>query len=275
MLRWSTVLIRIAVGLAVALLVLLIALPLLGLVLRIAPGDLLHQLRQPIVLDALRLSLITSVTATLLVIGLGLPVAGLIATREFPGKRALEVLIELPMVLPPTVAGLGLLLAFGRTGLAGRSLEAMGISLPFSTAAVVLAQAFVAAPFFITASVAGFREVERRYLDTAATLGAPPLTQLIRVILPLSLPSLLAGAAMGWARALGEFGATITFAGNLQGVTQTMPLAVYLALETDLRAAVALAVLLLIVSIVLLLAVRTVAPRHRLSSSAHAVRHTS
>ncbi len=272
MLRWSSVLLRLGMAAAVTAVLALIALPLLGLVLRIGPADLIAQLQQPVVRDALRLSLLTSTTATAIVVVIGFPVAALLATREFRGKRALESLIELPMVLPPTVAGLGLLLAFGRTGLAGRTLEGFGITIPFSTAAVVIAQAFVAVPFFITAAVAGLREVERRYLDAAATLGAPPVYQLFRVMLPLSLPSLAAGMAMSWARALGEFGATITFAGNLPGVTQTMPLAVYLALETDLTAAVALSILLLIGSVVLLLSVRSLLSRHPNRAELDAIR---
>jgi molybdate transport system permease protein len=168
----------------------------------------------------------------------------------------LEALIDLPMVLPPTVAGVALLTAFGRSGLAGNALAAVGISLPFTTLAVVVAQAFVAAPFFVGSARAGFAEVDRKYLDAAATLRAAPVYAFLRVLAPLAAPSLLAGAAMSWARALGEFGATITFAGNMPGITQTMPLAVYLALQSDLEAAVALSVLLLIVSLVVLLAVR-------------------
>ncbi|HEY8106042.1 MAG TPA: molybdate ABC transporter permease subunit, partial [Gemmatimonadales bacterium] len=182
--------------------------------------------------------------------------AYLLAMRSFPGKRVLEALVDLPMVLPPTVAGVGLLLAFGRAGLAGRALAVAGISLPFTTAAVVLAQTFVAAPFFITTAAAGLREVEQRYLDAAATLRAGPGFALRHVLLPLSLPSLLAGAAMTWARALGEFGATITFAGNLPGRTQTMPLAVYIALQTDLDASVTLSVLLVLVSFSVLVLLR-------------------
>jgi molybdate transport system permease protein len=191
---------------------------------------------------------------------LGLPVAYLLATKRFPGKRLLEVLLELPMVLPPTVAGVGLLLAFGRQGLAGGALGVLGLSLPFSTLAVIVAQSFVAAPFFIAATRAGLSEVDQRYLDAAATLRSPPSRTLFRVMLPLALPSLVAGAAMTWARALGEFGATITFAGNMPGVTQTMPLAVYLALQTDLDAAVAMSVLMLTLSLAVLLGVRLAAP---------------
>ncbi len=247
---------RAAVGAAVGLLLCLFVLPLLALLIRVPPLDLFRRLGQPVVLDAVRLSLLTTACATGLVVVLGLPVAYLLAMRSFPGKRVLEALVDLPMVLPPTVAGVGLLLAFGRAGLAGRALAVAGISLPFTTAAVVLAQTFVAAPFFITTAAAGLREVEQRYLDAATTLRAAPGFALRHVLLPLSLPSLLAGAAMTWARALGEFGATITFAGNLPGRTQTMPLAVYIALQTDLDASVTLSVLLVLVSFSVLLLLR-------------------
>jgi len=247
---------RAAVGVAVGLLLCLFVLPLLALLVRVPPLDLLRRLGEPVVLDAVRLSLLTTACATALVVVLGLPVAYLLALRSFPGKRVLEALVDLPMVLPPTVAGVGLLLAFGRAGLAGRALAVAGISLPFTSAAVVLAQTFVAAPFFITTAAAGLREVEQRYLDAAATLRAGPGFALRHVLLPLSLPSLLAGAAMTWARALGEFGATITFAGNLPGRTQTMPLAVYIALQTDLDASVTLSVLLVLVSFSVLVLLR-------------------
>jgi molybdate transport system permease protein len=253
----------VALGLLVAagtLLVGLLGLPIVALVLRVPPGELLERFQEPALLEALRLSLFTSVAATLVVILLGLPVAYLLATRTFPGKRVLEALLELPMVLPPTVAGVGLLLAFGRQGLAGGALAALGLSIPFTTLAVIIAQVFVAAPFFIAATRAGLVEVDRRYLDAAATLRSSPARTLLRVMLPLAFPSLLAGAAMTWARALGEFGATITFAGNMPGVTQTMPLAVYLALQTDLDAAVAMSVLLLVLSLAVLLGVRLVTP---------------
>jgi molybdate transport system permease protein len=254
---------RIALGLHVALsavLVALLSLPVVAMVLRVPPARLLERFREDALLEALRLSLLTSVAATLTVVVLGLPVAYLLATRTFPGKRLIEAMLELPMVLPPTVAGVGLLLAFGRQGLAGGALAALGLSIPFTTLAVVIAQVFVAAPFFIAATRAGLAEVDRRYLDAAATLRSSPSRTLFRVMLPLAFPSLLAGAAMTWARALGEFGATITFAGNMPGVTQTMPLAVYLALQTDLDAAVAMSVLMLALSLGVLLGVRLVTP---------------
>ena len=228
--------------------------------LRTSPATLLDRLGEPPILQALRLSLLTSLAATVTVFAMGLPVAYALAMTDFRGKRLLGTLIELPMVLPPTVAGVALLTAFGRTGLAGGALATLGISLPFTTLAVVVAQAFVAAPFFVGAARAGFAEVDRRYLDTAATLRSAPATAFVRVLAPLAAPSLLAGAAMSWARALGEFGATITFAGNMPGVTQTMPLAVYLALQSDVEAAVALAVLLLVLSLAVLLGIRVVSP---------------
>ncbi len=253
---WRALAVRVVAALAITLCLALIGLPVLALLLRVPAGTLLARLADPLVLSAIRLSLFTSVAAAVLIVLLGTPVAWLFATREFRGKRVLEALIDLPMVLPPTAAGVGLLLAFGRAGLVGRALGFFGISLPFSTAAVVLAEAFVALPFFVGAAAAGFREVEPRYLDAAATLRASPGTTFVRVMLPLALPSVVAGATMSWARALGEFGATITFAGNLPGVTQTMPLAVYIALETDVEAAVALSVLLVLLSLTVLVAVR-------------------
>jgi molybdate transport system permease protein len=247
---------RIASSLAVAILLALLALPLVSLLLRVPPIQLWAYVQQPVVVEALKLSLLTSVGATFAVVALGLPVAYLLATLDFRGKRLVEVLVELPIVLPPTVAGVGLLLAFGRAGLAGRVLSAFGLSLPFTTLAVVVAQLFVATPFFISAVVAGLREVEPRYRDVAVTLRASPLYVFRRVLLPMALPSVLAGAAMSWARALGEFGATITFAGNLMGRTQTMPLAVYSALQTDLNSAVALAVVLIVFSFAILICLR-------------------
>jgi molybdate transport system permease protein len=238
----------------------LLALPMLSLALAVPGGQLLPRLANPLLLSALRLSLITSCAATAAAAVLGLPLAYLLAMRPFPGKRVLDVLIDLPMVLPPTVAGVALLLAFGRAGLIGAALARAGISLPFTTVAVVLAQVFVAGPFFVNAARAGFETVDPRYLRAAATLRASAAYTFLRVVLPLSAPSIAAGAAMTWARALGEFGATITFAGNLPGRTQTMPLAVYVALQSDLGAAIALSGILLAVSFGLLLALRSVRP---------------
>lgn len=257
-----------------AILLVLLALPIISLLLRVPPARLWMYVQQPMVVAALKLSLETSVIATCAVVLLGLPAAFVLATKEFRGKRLVEVLVELPIVLPPTVAGVGLLLAFGRAGLAGHVLAAFGVSLPFTTVAVVIAQLFVATPFFISAVVAGLREVEPRYRDVAMTLGASPIMVFRRVLLPIALPSVLAGAAMSWARALGEFGATITFAGNLMGRTQTMPLAVYAALQTDLNSAVALAVVLIVFSFAILLGLR-LAPWGPAIGGAHARRRAS
>ena len=251
-----TIGVRALVGLAVGGLVFLLVLPVISLLFRTPPGELITRLGRPEIQQALWLSLETSLLATALILLLGLPTAYLLASREFPGKRVLEVLVQLPMVIPPTVAGLILLLTFGRAGLLGKSLGAWGVSLPFTTAAVVVAQAFMAAPFFIGPAKAGFTTVEHRYREVAATLGAGELYSFFRVVLPLSLPSVLAGTAMACARALGEFGATITFAGNLPGVTQTMPLAVYVEMQHDLGAAITLSVLLILLSFGLLLALR-------------------
>ncbi len=239
----------------VALLAFLV-LPFAGLLMRVSPQALVAHLAEPRVLAALRLSLITGVASTALVVIVGAPAAWLLATRRFPGKSLVEVLVQLPMVLPPTVAGFALLMAFGRMGLVGAWLRPLGITLPFTPVAVVLAQAFMAAPFFVAAARAGFAGVDRRLLDAAATLRASESFTFFRVVLPLARPALIAGTAMSAARALGEFGATITFAGNLPGTTQTLPLAVYVALQSDLDTAVVLAVLLLAMSFALLLALR-------------------
>ena len=243
-------------ALAFAALAVFLLLPFIGLLARLSPAVLVARLGDPAVLSALKLSFVTSVWATALVVLLGTPAAYLLATRDFTGKRLVEVLVDLPMVLPPTVAGFALLMAFGRTGYAGRALGLLGVSLPFTTAGVVAAQVFMAAPFFISPARAGFAGVDRRLVDAAATLRASEAFTFFRVVLPLAAPSLLAGVAMSAARALGEFGATITFAGNLAGTTRTMPLAVYVALQSDLDTAVVLSVLLLAMSFGLLLGLR-------------------
>ncbi|MFM8558236.1 MAG: ABC transporter permease [bacterium] len=243
-----------------AVLVALLLLPFAALLLRAEPRELWARMGDPAVREALRLSLVTSACATALVVVCGSPLAWALARHEFRGKRALEVLVDLPMLVPPTVAGLALLLAFGRMGLAGDTLAAFGVSLPFTTAAVVLAQAFMATPLFVNAARAGFEGLDDTLLETAATLGAGPARRFVRVVLPLAAPALLAGTAMAAARALGEFGATITFAGNLQGVTRTMPLAVYLALQSDLDLAVLLALVLLVAAALLLFALRMARP---------------
>jgi molybdate transport system permease protein len=232
-------------------------LPLLGLVLRAPWGSAARSLTEPETLDALKLSLVASLSATGIALVLGVPMAWIYARVEFPGRAVLRALTTLPMVLPPVVGGIALLLAFGRRGLLGSWLDStFGITLPFTTAGVVMAETFVAMPFLILTVEAGLRSMDRRYEEAARTLGASRWRVLTRVTLPLIAPSLFAGAVLCWARALGEFGATITFAGNFPGITQTMPLAVYLLLETNQEASFILSLLLLLISLLALIGLR-------------------
>jgi len=231
--------------------------PLLALVVRTPWGDAWSSLTSPDTLEALRLSLIASVSSTVVALVLGVPLAWVYARVEFPGRTILRALTTLPMVLPPVVGGIALLLAFGRRGLLGSWLDsAFGISLPFSTAGVVFAETFVAMPFLVLTVEAGLRSMDRRYEEAARALGARRWTVFTRVTLPLIAPSLAAGAVLCWARALGEFGATITFAGNFPGVTQTMPLAVYLLLETNPEGSFILSLVLLLISLAVLVGLR-------------------
>jgi molybdate transport system permease protein len=233
-----------------------LALPLLALLARTPPRDLWAGLAHPLVGPALRLSLLTTSISLVVVVLLGTPLAWSIACTRGRVGRALEIVAQLPVVIPPAVAGVSLLLAFGRRSLLAGWLYPEGWSVTFTTAAVVLAEVFVSAPFFVQAAVSGFRRVDHRLIVVARTLGASPLRVFIRVAVPLAAPSLIAGAAMSWARALGEFGATLMFAGSLQGETQTLPLAIYAALESDPRAAQALSIVLVTVAFALLLLVR-------------------
>jgi molybdate transport system permease protein len=196
---------------------------------------------------------VTSLVALVVVVALGTPLAWLLAQRE---RRVIEILVELPVVLPPAVLGVALLLAFGRHGLLGPFLERAGLSVAFTPAAVVLAQIVVAAPFYVLAATSAFRALDRELLVVARTLGASPARAFFRVALPITRPALLRGATLAWARALGEFGATLLFAGSLAGRTMTLPLAIYAALESDLRAARAIALVLVVVAFALLFAVR-------------------
>ena len=209
------------------------------------------------VVQALRLSLLAATAATAISLVLGVPLAWVLARSRHRGITALRALVTLPLVLPPVVGGVALLLAFGRQGIIGRHLDAAtGITLPFTTAGVIVAETFVAMPFLIIAVEGAFKAADRGYEEAAATLGASRLSVFTRVTLPLVSPSLLAGSVLCFARALGEFGATITFAGNFPGRTQTMPLAVYLALESDPEAAIALSLVLLLVSVTVLAGLR-------------------
>ncbi len=251
--RWPA---RLLVGVLATLFLLFIGIPLASLLFQEPPSAIWSELQQPVVLQALQLSLITTTLSTLTAVVFGLPVAYVLARYNFAGKKLLETLVTLPTVLPPVVAGVALLLTFGRMGLIGRYLDMIGITIPFTTVAVVMAQTFVAAPFFVNSAKAGFEQLDRRYEQAAYTLRASPFYTFFRVVLPLVQPALLSGIGLSWARSLGEFGATITFAGNFAGTTQTVPIAVYLASETDLDQAIALAVVLLAVSFGLLLALR-------------------
>jgi molybdate transport system permease protein len=230
---------------------------LLGLLVRAPWATLPRRLTEPGVLAALRLSLLTATLATALCLLLGVPLAWLLARGEVPGRRFVRALVTVPLVLPPVVGGVALLLVFGRRGLLGSWLDTtFGVSLPFTTAGVVVAEAFVAMPFLVISVEGALRAADARYEEAAATLGAGRWTVFRRVTLPLIAPGVAAGAVLCWARALGEFGATITFAGNFPGRTQTMPLAVYLALEQDLDAAIVLSLVLLVVSVAILVALR-------------------
>ena len=232
-------------------------LPLAGLLARTPWNDAARELITPVSLDALRLSMVASISATVVALVLGVPLAWIYARVEFPGRALLRALTTLPMVLPPVVGGVALLLAFGRRGLIGAWLASIGVTLPFTTAAVVMAETFVAMPFLVLTVEAGLRSMDRRYEDAARTLGAGRWTVFWRVTVPLIAPSLAAGAVLCWARALGEFGATITFAGNFPGVTQTMPLAVYLLLESDHpQASFVLSLVLLAISVAVLVGLR-------------------
>jgi molybdate transport system permease protein len=234
-----------------------LVLPLAGLVIRAPWSTLVEQLSTAEVGEALRLSLVCATSATVICLVLGVPLAWMLARTEVPGRRIARALVTVPLVLPPVVGGVALLLVFGRRGLVGQYLDSwFGFSLPFTTAGVVVAEAFVAMPFLIIAVEGALRGADPRFEEAAATLGASRWMAFRRVTLPTVAPGIAAGAVLCWARALGEFGATITFAGNYPGTTQTMPLAVYLALERDPESATVLSLLLLVVSVVILVSLR-------------------
>lgn len=233
-----------AVGMA------LVLLPMLGLVARTDWGGLVTHLSAPVVWPAIRLSIITTLITLALAIILGTPLAWLLSRATGRLSTWLRAVLTVPVVLPPVVGGVALLLAYGRNGLVGAPVfDALGLRVPFTPMAVVLAQLFVSLPFYVLAVEGAMRSVDQRYDQIAATLGASPTRVFARVALPLAAPGIAAGAALAWARALGEFGATITFAGNLTGTTQTAPLAVYVALQSDPQAAIALSIAMLVVSI--------------------------
>ncbi len=233
------------------------AVPLLGLLQRVSWSTLVDDLLTPDAVSAIRLSLVCSLSAAALSVLFGMPLAWVLARVRFPGRGLVRGLVLLPLVLPPVVGGVALLSAFGRRGIVGAPLyDWFGVQLTFSTAGAILAETFVALPFFVITVEAGLRSMDRRCEDAAATLGASPWEIFRRVTLPIIAPTVVAGAVLAWARALGEFGATITFAGNIVGRTQTLPLAVYLQLEANPDVAIALSLVLLVVSLGVIVALR-------------------
>ena len=239
--------------LATVLYVVFICLPILALLVKVVwQSDALASVASEQVLLALRLSLSTSAVSMLVVVLVGTPFALALARSESRVMRVVDQMVELPIILPPVVAGVAMLLAFGRQGIVGPALAQVGISLPFTTAAVVFAQIFVAAPFFVRSAKLGFLAVPREYEAISQTLGLSPWRTFLKLTLPLAAPSLLTGLALAWARALSEFGATIMFAGNLIGKTQTMPLAIMTAMETSLESAIALSAILLALALLVL-----------------------
>lgn len=242
---------------AAAVAVLLAALPLAGMAVRVPWTRVPELLTSEAARDAAWLSLRTCAVSTVLCVLLGTPLAVLLSRSRGPLAAVARTLTALPMVLPPVVAGLALLITFGRTGVVGRHLSVLGVEVGFTTAAVVIAQTFVAMPFLVVSLEGALRTAGERYEVVAATLGASPLTALRRVTIPVVLPGLVSGAVLAFARALGEFGATIAFAGNLQGTTQTLPLLIYIQSQNDLDGAVAMSLVLVVVAVLVIVATRT------------------
>jgi molybdate transport system permease protein len=233
-----------------------LALPVIAIFAHTSPAHLLDQLSNPVVKDAFVVSLKTSLLAQLLIVLFGTPTAYLLATRRFRGSSLALVLVELPLVLPPAVAGIGLLAAFGRMGLLGSTFDALGISLPFTQTAVTLAVAYVASPLYIRTAIAAFEGTDANLVAASRTLGAGPGRTFFRVVLPLARGGLAAGLALSFARGLGEFGATIMFAGSLQRVTQTLPLAIYAEFDRNFDATLAISGVLVLVSVIMLAGLR-------------------
>ena len=247
---------RFAVAFASFVALVFLLLPIVAIFARTSPAHLVHQLSNPLVRDAFVVSIKTSVIAQALIILFGTPAAYLLASRRFPGHALAVTLVELPLVLPPAVAGIGLLAAFGRFGLLGSSLHALGVTLPFTQAAVTVAVAYVASPLYVRQAIAAFEATDPNLAAASRTLGAGPVRTFFRVVLPLARGGLIAGLALSFARGLGEFGATIMFAGSLQRVTQTLPLAIYAEFDQNFSATLAMSGVLVLVSALLLLALR-------------------
>jgi len=233
----------------------------LALFARSSVDGFIDALSNPVVMDSLKLSLLTSAVATIIVVALGTPVAYINARFRYPGLELVDTIIDLPVVMPPAVAGIALLVAFGRKGLIGQYLSTFGITVAFTTVAVVMAQTFVASPFYIRQARTSFEDVDRSCENAARTLGASPLKTFFYVTVPIALNGLISGAILTWARALGEFGATILFAGNLQGRTQTMPLAIYTAMESNLDTSVYISLILVAISFAVITTIKLLSRR--------------
>jgi molybdate transport system permease protein len=243
---------------------LFLLIPLFSLFVHANPGQVFANLSDPDIMQAIQLSFVTTIITLVITLAGGTPLGYLLARGKFPGRTVLDTLIDLPIVMPPAVAGIALIVAFGRFGLIGQYLNVLGIQIAFTPVAVVMAQTFVASPFYIKTAAAAFSAVNPEIEKAAAVDGAGPFNIFLRITVPLCAAALAGGALMSWARALGEFGATIIFAGNLPGVTQTMPLAIYLGFDLNFNAALTLSLILLVASFVVLLLVR-VALRQRLT----------
>ena len=234
-----------------------ISLTIAALFFKISLDSFIQSLTTDVVREAIRLSFLTSIASVVIVIIFGTPVAYINARRWYTGKQLIDTLIDLPVVLPPAVAGLGLLLAFGRRGLIGQYFNVFGFDIAFTMLAVIMAQVFVSSPFYIRQAKTSFEDVSHEYEAAARTLGATPIHTFFRITVPIALNGLISGAIMTWARALGEFGATVIFAGNFQGRTQTMPLAIYSALQGDIDASISLAIILVIISFVIIALIKS------------------
>jgi len=247
---------KVGLGLLMILAMAFIALPVASLFLKSPLDDVIRSLHDPMVTDALRLSLITSALTTAIVVVMGTPIAYVHARFHYPGKELADSLIDLPVIMPPAVAGIALLMAFGRMGILGHYLNSLGFSIAFTTLAVIFAQVFVSSPFYIRQARTSFEDVDLSLENAARTLGASRAYAFFHVIIPIALNGLISGAIMAFARSLGEFGATIMFAGNLQGKTQTMPLAIYTAMQADLDVSLCLALILVVISFLIIAMVR-------------------
>jgi len=247
---------KVGLGLLMILAMAFIALPVASLFLKSPLDDVIRSLHDPMVTDALRLSLITSALTTAIVVVMGTPIAYVHARFHYPGKELADSLIDLPVIMPPAVAGIALLMAFGRMGILGHYLNSLGFSIAFTTLAVIFAQVFVSSPFYIRQARTSFEDVDLSLENAARTLGASRAYAFFHVIIPIALNGLISGAIMAFARSLGEFGATIMFAGNLQGRTQTMPLAIYTAMQADLDVSLCLALILVVISFLIIAMVR-------------------